>query len=194
MTQVFVELYEAYEAYKASTVNSVKSVLLDAMISYAKSYHEGYVCYDMDMYTTIYKCAFNDVQRSDVLNQIKSIIVDSALKNDELIENFKEFVSLTSVLKNDNVEEFDEICSLLLSKFSKLYDEVIFESFSGQGDFIPLISINEAKSYLRIVINLIRSTGRELKTLNLVNEVERKISIKHWDIRLCILHSLFSFY
>jgi hypothetical protein len=30
--------------------------------------------------------------------------------------------------------------------------------------------------------------------LNLVNEVERKISIKHWDIRLCILHSLFSFY
>jgi len=191
MTQVFVELYEAY---KASTVNSVKSVLLDAMISYAKSYHEGYVCYDMDMYTTIYKCAFNDVQRSDVLNQIKSIIVDSALKNDELIENFKEFVSLTSVLKNDNVEEFDEICSLLLSKFSKLYDEVIFESFSGQGDFIPLISINEAKSYLRIVINLIRSTGRELKTLNLVNEVERKISIKHWDIRLCILHSLFSFY
>ena len=83
MTQVFVELYEAY---KASTVNSVKSVLLDAMISYAKSYHEGYVCYDMDMYTTIYKCAFNDLQRSDVLNQIKSIIVDSALKNDELIE------------------------------------------------------------------------------------------------------------
>lgn len=191
MTQVFFELYEAY---KASTVNSVKSVLLDAMISYAKSYHEGYVCYDMDMYTTIYKCAFNDLQRSDVLNQIKSIIVDSALKNGELIENFKEFISLSPIIKDDNVNEFDEICSILLSKFSKLYDEVIFESFSGQGDFIPLISINEAKSYLRIVIDLIRSTGRELKTLNLVNEVERKISIKHWDIRLCILHSLFSFY
>ena len=168
-----------YEAYKASTVNSVKSVLLDAMICYAKSYRDGYVCYDMDMYTTIYKCAYNDVQRSDVLYQIKSIIVDSALKNDELIENFKEFVSLSSALKNDNVEKFDEICSILLSKFSKLYDEVIFDSFSGQGDFIPLISINQAKSYLRIVIDLIRSTGRELKTLNLVNKVERKISIKH---------------
>lgn len=191
MTQVFVELYEAY---KASTVNSVKSVLLDAMVSYVKSYHEGYVCYDMDMYTTIYKCAFNDLQRSDVLNQIKSIIVDSALKNDELIENFKEFISLSPIIKDDNVEEFDEICSLLLSKFSKLYDEVIFESFSGQGDFIPEISINEAESYLRTIIDLIRSTGRELKTLDLVNEVEKKISIKHWDIRLCILHSLFPLY
>ena len=48
MTQVFVELYEAY---KASAVNSVKSVLLDAMISYAKSYQAwrprplGYVHY-----------------------------------------------------------------------------------------------------------------------------------------------------
>ena len=100
---------------------------------------------------------------------------------------------MSSVLKNDNVEEFDEICSLLLSKFSKLCDEVIFESFSGQGDFIPEISINEAKSYLRTSVDLIRSTGRELKTLDLVNEIEKKISIKHWDIRLCILHSLFFF-
>ena len=83
---------------------------------------------------------------------------------------------------------------LLLSKFSNLFNEVVFESFAGQSDFIPEISINEAKSYLRTIIDLIRSTGRELKTLDLVNEVEKKISIKHWDIRLCILHSLFSFY
>jgi hypothetical protein len=30
--------------------------------------------------------------------------------------------------------------------------------------------------------------------LNLVNEIEKKISIKHWGIRLCILHSLFPLY
>jgi hypothetical protein len=30
--------------------------------------------------------------------------------------------------------------------------------------------------------------------LDLVNEIEKRISIKHWDIRLCILHSLFSFF
>ena len=54
MTNTFKEMYDAYNA---CTSKQAKSALNDAMITYAKEVRTGYAYYDMDMYTSLYKCA-----------------------------------------------------------------------------------------------------------------------------------------
>ena len=105
---------ELAEAYKVSTSTTVKSALYDAMVSYSKTYRGDYSCYDMDMFTTLYKCASTPAQRKDALNQMYAIIVDPALHYDELVENFKEFFSLNEVLANDDIDQFDNTCYYFL--------------------------------------------------------------------------------
>lgn len=169
---------EMLNAYTATTSEVIKSVLYDAMVSYTKSYHEGYVCYDMDMYTTLYKYASTSKQRKDALNQIYSIIVDPALYDSELFENFKEFFSLNSILHDDDICEFDIICIEFLTKFSKRFEEIKAQDGSGMADFYDAFPYNDAKAYLKKVMEDILGTGRQLETCSLIEEISKKLWFK----------------
>jgi len=158
MTSYFKELYEGY---CSSTTNSVKGVLYDAMVNYANVCRVGYAYYDMDMYTALYRVVESPEHRKTVLKRISEIINDGALYKDELIKNFKEFISLNSVLKDDDIDEFDTICSKALDYFRKILDESEFEAKAGMADFIPEIPVNVAKGYLKEIAAPIIETARE---------------------------------
>ena len=112
---------ELAEAYKVSTSTTVKSALYDAMVSYSKTYRGDYSCYDMDMFTTLYKCASTPAQRKDALNQMYAIIVDPALHYDELVENFKEFFSLNERCQAFNVQSPQNVLNVLKGKQKTAY-------------------------------------------------------------------------
>ena len=114
MTDYFKKLVAEYNSAKS---DFLKGVIYDAMIGYVEEYHEGYVCYDMDMYVALYKCSTTPGQRAYALKQIDEIIIDNYIYNDDIIENFKEFVSLRRFLHPDDVVEFDILCLKVLHYF-----------------------------------------------------------------------------
>ena len=139
--------------------DAVKSTIYDAMVEYADSYHPGYTCYDMDMYVALYKCAKTSKQRKQALEHIYSIVSDDAFQyHDELIQNFKEFTQMKEFLNEDDVEEFDAICMEALDFFEKQKKESEFETFAGQADFIPDVSLWKACQELKEVAEIIVGT------------------------------------
>jgi hypothetical protein len=172
MTNYFKELYEAY---LASTSENVKRVLHGAMIDYSKAYHIGYVCYDMDMYTTLYKCAENDGERKDALNQIYSIIKDLALSTEELIDNFNEFISLSKIINKNDMFEFDFICATFLMDLKNKFDESRFEAGAGMADFIPKVPVNVAKKYVLDASQAVLDTGLDLESCRIAEVYLEKL-------------------
>ena len=146
MTTTFKEMYDAYNA---CTSKLAQSALHDAMITYSKSTHIGYVCYDMDMYTALYKIARTNGERKDALHQIKEIIADSALDLVELKENFKEFLTLNSVINEDDLFDFELICISFLIKFRAKVDSAKDYHGAGMADFSDNYVYDTAVEYLR---------------------------------------------
>jgi len=169
---------EMLDAYNATTSEVIKSVLYDAMVSYTKSYNKGYVCNDVDMYTTLYMYATTSEQRKDALNQIYGIIVDPALYDSGLFDKFKEFFSLNSILQDDDICEFDIICYVFLTKFSKRFEEIKAQDFSGMSDFYDEFPYNVARAYLIKVMEDILGTGRKLETCSLIKKISKKLWFK----------------
>jgi len=156
MTNYFEDLLVGFEQAKSE---ALKSTIYDAMVEYADSYHPGYACYDMDMYVALYKCAKTSKNRKHALEHIYSIITDDSFQyHDELIQNFKEFTQMKEILNEDDVEEFDAICTEALDFFEKQKKESEFETFAGQADFIPEVPLWKAYEELKEVAEIIVST------------------------------------
>jgi len=156
MEKYFENLLVGFEQAKS---DAVKSTIYDAMVEYANSCHDGYACYDMDMYVALYKCANTSKQRKQALEHIYSIISDDAFQyHDELIQNLKEFTQMKEFLNEDDVEEFDAICMEALDFFEKQKKESEFETFAGQADFIPEVPLWKAYEELKEVAEIIVGT------------------------------------
>lgn len=145
--------------FQQAKSDAVKSTIYDAMVEYADSYHPGYVCYNMDMYVALYKCAKTSLQRRHALKHINDIIIDDSYQtHDELIQNFKEFTLIKEFLNEKDVEEFEAICMKALDFFEKKKKESEFETFAGQADFIPDVPLWKAYQELKEVAEIIVST------------------------------------
>ena len=156
MDKFFNDLLVGFEQAKN---DAVKSTIYDAMVEYADSYHDGYTCYDMDMYVALYKCAKTSRQRKHALKHIQDIIADDSFQyHDELIQNLKEFTQMKDFLNEKDVEEFDAICMEALDFFEKQKKESVFETFAGQADFIPDVPLWQADKELKEVAEIIVST------------------------------------
>ena len=156
MEKYFNDLLVGFQQAKS---DAVKSTIYDAMVEYADSYHPDYICYDMNMYVSLYKCAKTSRQRKQVLERIYSIIADDSFQyHDELIQNFKEFTLIKEFLNEKDVEEFEAICMKALDFFEKKKKESEFETFAGQADFIPDVPLWKAYQELNEVAEIIVST------------------------------------
>ena len=147
-----------FDGFNQSDNDGVRCIIYDAMVNYASEYHPGYVCYDMDMYVALYKCAIMRHQCEHALKKIREIITDDFIGNDELISNFEQFILIKDSLMELDVDEFDNLCMMELLFFKKQFDESIFEGNAGMNDFIPPIPVDEAESNLKKVAQLIVST------------------------------------
>jgi hypothetical protein len=161
MTNTFKEMYDAYNA---CTSKNVKSALNDAMITYAKEVRTGYAYYDMDMYTSLYKCAETSKQGKNALEQADKIIADPALDLSELRDNFKEFLSLKSIIKDNDLFEFDLACTHFLIKFRARVEKTKSYFGAGMADFSDNYVYETAKEYLKESAKAILDTGLDLES------------------------------
>ena len=170
MEKFFNDLLVGFEQAESS---AVKSTIYDAMVEYADSYHDGYVCYDMDMFVALYKCARTNRQRKHALKHIQDIIVDDSYQyHDELIKNFKEFTLMKEFLNERDEEAFDAICEEVLDFFVKQKEESEFEARAGQADFIPDVPVWKADKELREVAEiLVRTDMRDLESYQRAVEI-----------------------
>ena len=146
-------------SFEQASSNAVKNTIYDAMVEYADSYHDGYTCYDMDMYVALYNCARIKKQRKHALKHIQSIIKDDSFQyHDELIQNFREFTQIKECLNEKDVKEFDAICMEALDFFETQKKESEFETFAGQADFIPDVPLWKANEELKEVAEVIVGT------------------------------------
>lgn len=109
-------------AFNAASVDATKASLYDAMVTEVTAHCKAvrYGCYNMYMYTALYKCAITSTQRKYALDEASSIIVDDAYQShEELIANLKEFVSLSECLNEEDKAYFDDICITSLNFFKK---------------------------------------------------------------------------
>lgn len=144
MSEHFRKLVAEYDSAKDDLS---KKIIYDAMLDYAEEYHEGYVCYDMDMYVALYKRSSTVGQRVHVLEMIDGIITDDFIYTDEILENFKEFVSLKTFLHGDDVLKFDLLCKKALRFFemrfsrAKSGDELHYSFETAKNEFEQVIKI-----------------------------------------------------
>ena len=158
MTKHFASLLEGYENQANNKV--VKGVLYNLMKEYAYSYQHGYVCYDMDMYVALYKCANTSQERKIALEHMLGIMGDDAFQtNKELLQDFKEFISLKKILKDEDKQDFDIICLEALDVFKKNLKWSQELAKCGQADFYPDVPISETKGELKEIAELIISIG-----------------------------------
>jgi len=184
MTNYFKDLVSGYN--QASS-NVVKNTIYDAMVKYAGEYHPGYVCYDMDMYVALYKYATTSDQRKHALNEIYGIIDDDFIGHRELIDNFKEFISMKEFLNGENKTEFDFLCMTELDFFKKALKWSLDQAKCGQADFYPDVPVSETEGELKKIAELIVSTGMsDLESYHEALEV-----LKEWFISREYISRLF---
>lgn len=156
MEKYFKNLLERF--YQAKS-DAVKSAIYEEMVEYADAYHPDYVCYDMDMYVALYKCAKTSEQRKHVLEHIQDIIVDDSYQyHDEIIGNLKEFTQMKDFLKERDVEKFDSICMDALDFFENQKKKSESESFMVHHSSIPSNSLSNADKELNEVAGVIVGT------------------------------------
>lgn len=156
MNSKFEKLLEHF--YQATT-DAEKNTIYGEMEGYAYSFRRDYSCYDVDMYVALYKCAMVPYQRKNALNHISSIIADDYIGHEELIDNFKEFVSMDEFLKDEDKDEFDILCMTELDFFKKELKWAEAQVNCGQADFGVDVCIPKAVNELKGVAGLIVSTG-----------------------------------
>lgn len=148
------------ETFSQANNDVVRNIIFGKMEEYAYSYRPDYTCYDMDMYVALYKCANTSQQRKHVLEHIQSIIDEDAFQyHDELIENLRQFVSITGSLKEEDEKEFDTICMQAFDFFDKQLQWSYDQAMCGQADFIPDVPLGVAERERREVAEIIVSTG-----------------------------------
>ena len=156
MVQYFSNLLECFN--QASN-DVVRNIIFEEMEEYAYSYRPDYTCYDMDMYVALYKCAKTSQQRKHVLEHIQSIVDEDAFQShEELIENLRQFVSITGSLKEEDEKEFDTICMQAFDFFDKQLQWSYDQAMCGQADFIPDVPLGVAERERREVAEIIVST------------------------------------
>ena len=155
------------------------------MVKYTQEYHPGYVCYDMDMYTALYKCAMTSEQRNEALDKVDSIITDDCYQShDEIISNFREFLSLKDFIHEKDILYFDDICSDELDFFKKQLEWVRDQAKCGQADFGCDVSIPEAKKELKEIAELIVFTDMT----NLKSYKEASKVLEKWNLAVGFSH------
>jgi hypothetical protein len=145
MTEHFSKLCAEYDSARN---DFLKSIIYDVMMDYVEEYHEGYVCYDMDMYVALYKRSTTPGQRTHALELIYEIITDDYIYTDGIIKNFKEFIPLKPFLHGDDVSEFDFLCGKVL-----LFFEMRFNRAKSGDELCD--SFETAKAELEQVIKII---------------------------------------
>ena len=151
MEQKFKDLVDGYNQANS---DAVKNLIYQAMVNYTSEYHPGYICYDMDMYVELYKCATTPEQRKHALDEMYSIIIEDSYQfYDEIVQNFKEVVCLTPFLKKNDIVEFDILCMTVLDYFKKEL------KWSEDQPKCVQFGIPDAKGYLTIVAGLIVDTN-----------------------------------
>ena len=164
MSEKFQKLLSEYN----STDNELlKRKIYDAMMDYIDNGLARYECYDMSLYVELYKCSTTPGQRAYALKHIDEIIVDDYIYTDEIIDNFKEVVSLKRFLHMDDMVEFDILCMKVVSFFKTRFNR------ANSGDE-KYYSLETAKEDLHQVVKIIME-GDGMSELGCYHQA-RKIS------------------
>ena len=156
------KLKKLLDGFNATNSGVVKRAIYDAMLNQVNAYCKNvrYGCYDMYMYTALYKCAITSQERIDVLERICSIIDDDSYQyHDALIENFKEFICMSPFLRKENKIEFDILCMMEIDFFKKSLKWSEDQAKCGHADFIPDIPVNTARKELKDVAALVLASN-----------------------------------
>lgn len=179
------------ERFEQANNDSVKNAIYDEMMEYANTYHPGYVCYDMEMYVSLYAYAKTNKQRKHALGHISDIIDDGFLYYDELIENFKKFTLITKFLNEEDEEDFDTICMKALNFFKKQCEGWSFEMMTDQYTSVPDAPIGAANDGLKEVAKIIVSMDMR----NLESYYEALSILENWRFKAVRkAHSFFWLY
>ena len=145
----------------------VKNTDYEKMLEYA----DAYLYDDIKVYIALYKCANTHWQRNRIMKHIQNIIVnaDSFQLSDDLIEKFREFVSLKDFLDERDEETFDIICMDVLNFFRNQFQDSIWGI--GQYNSTPEFSIVESSEELREVAEIIISTDMRMTSYQIAVEV-----------------------
>lgn len=160
-----IYLFEQFGNCQANGT-SVKNTDYEKMLEYA----DAYLYDDIKVYIVLYKCANTQWQRNRIMKHIQNIIVntDSIQFSDDLIEKFREFVSLKDFLDERDEETFDIICMNVLNFFRNQFQDSIWGI--GHYDSIPEFSIVESSEELREVAELIISTDMRMTSYQMAVE------------------------
>lgn len=145
MSEHFKKLVDEYNSADSELL---KRKIYDAMMDYIDNGLARYECYDMDMYVELYKCSTTPGQRAYALKHIDEIITDDYIYTDEIIDNFKDFVSLKRFVHMDDMVEFDILCMKVLSFFKTRFAR------ANSGDE-KYYSVKTAKEELHQVLKII---------------------------------------
>lgn len=146
---------------------SVKNTDYDEMMEYADSY----ACDDIEMYVALYRCANTHWQRNRVLKHIHNIIIDtdSVECGEDLIQKFKEFVSLKDYLDERDEEKFDSICMKVIDFFINRFQNSVWRL--GRSNSAPETSILESSEELKEVAEIIISTDMRMESYQVALQV-----------------------
>lgn len=184
MVQYFKNLVDGYRQANNETV---KNILYDAMVKYTNEYHPGYECYDMGMYVALYKYAATPEQRKEALGKADSIVIDDSYQShDEIISNFREFISLKDFIHEEDIVQFDDICKKALNFFDKELVWVRDQAKCGHADFGPDVSIPNAERELKEIAGLIVFTG-----MSNLNSYQEASQVLKWILAVSLSYGFF---
>lgn len=144
----------------------VKNTDYEKMLEYA----DAYLYDDIKVYIVLYKCANTHWQRNRIMKHIQNIIVntDSFDFCDDLVEKFREFVSLKDFLDERDEKTFDIICMKVLNFFRNQFQDSMWGI--GRDEFIPDASVMESSNELREVARIIISTDMRMESYQMAVE------------------------
>ena len=154
MTNYFKKLVAGFDE---TNNDAVKNAIYNDLIRFEKEADPRVVCYDMDLYVALYKCALTPCQRSYALNHISGIIDDDYYGGDHILFNFEEFIIMKDFLHEDDVKLFDSLCRAVLYYFMDSFEESLRPK---RHHIVPLDS-ESCKRNLKKAVEIVKSTGME---------------------------------
>lgn len=154
MTDYFKKLVAGFNE---TNNEAVKNAIYNELVKFAEEADPHVVCYDMDLYVAIYKCALTPMQRKYALNHISGIIDDDYYGEDQILFNFEEFVIMKDFLHDDDVKQFDSLCKTVLNYFMDLFEE----SLRPKKHHVVPLNSELCKNELKRVVEIIKATRME---------------------------------
>lgn len=154
MTDYFKKLVAGFDK---TDNDAVKNAIYNDLVKFAKEADPHVVCYDMDLYVAVYKCALTPTQRKYALNHISGIIDDDYYGEDQILFNFEEFIIMKDFLYEDDVKQFDGLCRSVLDYFMDLFEE----SLRPKKHHVVPLNSELCKKELKKVVDIIKSAGME---------------------------------